>query len=145
MRSSISSSDALERISRPSHLRVLPRAAHVHRVQRDVPAHNWLAMGGVSLLVCALMVGVWERHVRAVGYQPDYDDTPSLWVKQREKASSARLDQLVLVGSRARSSISTWTYWSRPAMESGRSSWRRSAPIQWSYWRTSPMIRAMQA
>ncbi|HTU62691.1 MAG TPA: hypothetical protein VMF89_29720, partial [Polyangiales bacterium] len=79
---------------------MLPRVdPPVHEVRRDVPAHNWLAMGAVSLLMCVLMVGVWERHVRAVGYEADYDDTPSLWVKQRQRASSARADQLVLVGS----------------------------------------------
>ena len=95
--------DALMRISKPSHLHVLPIAAPakppVHEVRRDVPAHNWLAMGAVSLLTCVLMVGVWERHVRAIGYEPDYDDTPSLWVKQRQKASGARSNQLVLVGA----------------------------------------------
>jgi len=105
MRSSISSSDALERISKPApgpHLHAVPRPTPVeppvHDVRRDVPAHNWLAMGAVSLLACALMLGLWERHVRALGYEPDYDDTTSLWVKQRQRAVSARSDQLVLVG-----------------------------------------------
>lgn len=101
MRSSTSSSEALERISEPElqpHLHAVPEPP-VHDVRRDVPAHNWLAMGAVSLLACALMLGVWERHVRSLGYEPDYDDTPSLWVKQRQKAVSARSDQLVLVGA----------------------------------------------
>jgi hypothetical protein len=71
----------------------------VHDVRREVPAHNWLAMGAVSVLACALLLGLWERHVRSLGYEPDYDDTTSLWVKQRQRAVSARPEQLVLVGA----------------------------------------------
>jgi len=103
MRSSTSSSEALapiKRHSRVPHLHAVPSAEPtVHDVRREVPAHNWLAMGAVSLFLCTLMVGSLERHVRAAGYEPDYEDTPSLWVKQRQKASSARADQLVLVGA----------------------------------------------
>lgn len=71
----------------------------LHEVRRDVPAHNWPVMAICAALGCALMLGLWERHARALGYEADYDDTTSLWVKARQKAANARPDQLVLVGA----------------------------------------------
>jgi hypothetical protein len=105
MPSSTSSSDALLR----SHdddddLQQLPlpaaaeRNPPVHDVRRDVPAHNWQVMAVSAALGCVLMLGLWERHVRTLGYQPDYDDTTSLWVQARQQAANARPEQLVLVG-----------------------------------------------
>lgn len=71
----------------------------MRQVQREVPEHNWLVMALCAAVGCAIMVGLWERHVRALGYEPDLDDTPSLWVKARQRAAHARPDQLVLVGA----------------------------------------------
>src|SRR4051812_33861295 len=73
-------------------------AVPVHYVQRDVPARNWLAMAGAALLLTTVAVALWERHVRALGYVADYDDTPSLWVAQRQRLVAARSAQWTLVG-----------------------------------------------
>jgi hypothetical protein len=70
----------------------------VRDIRRDVPAHNWQAMAVCAALGCVLMLTLWERHVRTLGYEPDYDDTTSLWVQARQQAASARPEQLVLVG-----------------------------------------------
>lgn len=98
MRSSISSSDlSFQTDGAPPVLH--PRAApRVHEVQRDVPARAWLTMAAVALTGCVLALAGWELHVRSLGYEAGYDDTPSLWVKQRQRAVGARREQLVLVG-----------------------------------------------
>jgi hypothetical protein len=100
MPSFTSSSESLLREAEPAEVPAAPRVEPVVRaVHREVPAHNWLVMAVCAAVGCALMVGLWERHVRTLGYEPDYDDTTSLWVKARQRAASARPGQLVLVGA----------------------------------------------
>jgi hypothetical protein len=101
MPSSISSSELLLRRDEGDEHELHSAAPEppVHDVRRDVPAHNWPVMAICAALGCALMLGLWEQHVRSLGYQADYDDTPSLWVKARQQAVNAQRDQLVLVGA----------------------------------------------
>jgi hypothetical protein len=94
MRSSTSSSELHDEGGGAS---AAPRA-DTHRVHRDVPARNWLAMAAVALVACAAALACWEHHVRSLGYEAGYDDTPSLWVQERQRAVGARREQLVLVG-----------------------------------------------
>src|SRR5262245_33690633 len=101
MHSSTSSSEALARDAELApHLHVVaaPLPA-VHDVRRTVPAHNWSVMAACAAIGCMLLVAAWEHHVRWLGYVADYDDTPGLWVKQRQLAATARPEQLVLVGA----------------------------------------------
>lgn len=93
MRSSTSSSESTE----TPHLHQ-PPLPPVHYVHREVPARNWLAMAGVAVLLTAGALAFWEHHVRALGYVADYDDTPSLWVKQRQRLIGAKAEQWALVG-----------------------------------------------
>jgi hypothetical protein len=82
MPSSTSSSDARER-----------------EIHRDIPARDWPSMAIAALLCSIVALALWEREVRARGYQPDYDDTPTLWVPLRAAAVGAKPDQIVLVGA----------------------------------------------
>ncbi|MBX7077875.1 MAG: hypothetical protein K1X88_01730 [Nannocystaceae bacterium] len=82
MPSSISSSDARE-----------------HEIHRAIPERGWLGMAATAaILAIAALIG-WELHVRGRGYEPDYDNTPGLWVPLRAKASGATREQIVLVGA----------------------------------------------
>lgn len=100
MRSSTSSSELLREVLAPAPtLQQAPRIDPVvHEIHRDVPVRGWLTMAALSLAACALAIAGWEHHVRSLGYEPGYDDTPSLWVQQRQRAVGAKRDQLVLVG-----------------------------------------------
>jgi hypothetical protein len=93
MRSSTSNSEAIE--TPKLHPPALPPVHYVHRV---VPDRNWLAMAGVALLVTAGALALWERHVRTLGYEADYDDTTSLWAEQRQRLLGVTVEQWALVG-----------------------------------------------
>lgn len=82
MRSSTSSSDA-----------------RLREIHRPIPEREWLRMIFAALVIAIVVLGMWEREVRSRGIQPDYDDTPSLWVPLRAKAVGAKRDQIVLVGA----------------------------------------------
>jgi hypothetical protein len=101
MRSSTSSSELLREEGRgvPT-LHEVPRVDPVvHDIQREVPARGWFAMGTIALVTCAAALAGWEHHVRSLGYEAGYDDTPGLWVQQRQRAAGVGRDQLVLVGA----------------------------------------------
>ena len=73
--------------------------SHAHEIRRVVPDGPWLRMAAVALVLNGIAIAAWESHVRAEGYQADYDDTPALWVPLRQRAVGARREQLVFVGA----------------------------------------------
>jgi hypothetical protein len=70
-----------------------------HEIRREIPPRDWASMALAAIAIAILALGVWEREVRARGYVPDYDDTPTLWVPLREQAVGATRDRIVLVGA----------------------------------------------
>ncbi len=73
--------------------------SRAHEIHREIPQRAWLRMAAVTLLVNVAAVAAWESHVRSLGYEPDYDDTPGLWVPQRARAVGAKPEQVVFVGA----------------------------------------------
>lgn len=67
--------------------------------ERTIPDKGWLRLFSFALVVAALGTAAWELRVRVLGYGPTYGDTPNLWASQRARASGARREQVVFVGS----------------------------------------------
>lgn len=91
MRSSTSSSDRSSRRSGPD--------LRLHEIHREIPARDWLRMAAVAVVLAVAVLSLWEREVRSRGIEPDYDDSPALWVPLRAAAVGATRDQIVLVGA----------------------------------------------
>lgn len=70
-----------------------------HEIHRVIPQRGWLGMGAAALIVAIAALVYWEIHVRSLGFVPDYDNTPTLWVPLRQKAVGATREQIVLVGA----------------------------------------------
>src|SRR4051794_23910017 len=77
----------------------VPGTPHPHLVERVIPERGFLGMAAVALVLNVLALGAWEWHVRSLGYDAGYEDTPGLWARQRMRAEGAKREQLVLVGA----------------------------------------------
>jgi len=73
--------------------------SRLHEIHREIPERAWLRMAAVALVLNVVGIAAWELHVRSLGYEPDYDDTPGLWVPERARVVAAKREQVVFVGA----------------------------------------------
>lgn len=90
MRSSTSSFERPTAADRPGVAQPVP--------VRDVPKKPWGAMFVSSLIMTALLLGIWELHARSLALLPgDLGDGPSAWAEQRRRADT-ETSPVVIVG-----------------------------------------------
>jgi len=66
---------------------------------RPVPAVRFGLAGVVAVVLCAMLLGAWERYFRGVGARPATVNSDALWALQRERINQGEGDATVLIGS----------------------------------------------
>ena len=71
------------------------RVAPPLEFERAIPDLPFGRMALIAVAVVAVATGLWEYHVRSLGYAPSLDSTPDLWAEWR---AAVRPDSTVIIG-----------------------------------------------
>lgn len=71
----------------------------IHLVRRTLPSGRWMLPFVVGMALLCLVIGALEVVLAARGFQPTVIDSPSLWSRERLRASELGSKALIMVGA----------------------------------------------
>ena len=78
--------------------------------ERAIPRGNWALSCAMAFLVTAIVAGLWEVRVRAMGYPPSVNETSDLWASVRNRLEKPGVEAVVVGSSRAQFDLDLRTY-----------------------------------